>query len=363
MNKVNVGVIGCGRISGQYLENLVRRFSFCLDTVACADLMREAAESQAAEFGIPRVCTVEELLADPEIEIVVNLTVPAAHYEVTRAALEAGKHVYTEKPLAVTREEGQALVALAQDKGLLLGGAPDTFLGAGLQTCRKLLDDGWVGTPLTAQASIAMGVFSPRYHTRGIGPMFDMGPYYVTALVTLLGPVVRATGSARIPFAQKSNPDPLSPQFGQPFPVETPTVVSGVLDHENGVISTVTTTCEIFGYMPRLVIYGTEGVLTCNDPNMFGGPVSVQRRNGEACEIPLTHGYANRNRGLGVADMAYALRNGRPVRAGAGLIYHVHDIMHAIHDASARGAHVDIQSRAERPAPFPPGFRPNILEG
>jgi predicted dehydrogenase len=363
MNRVNVGVIGCGRISGQYLENLVHRFAFCLNTSTCADIVREAAERRAQEFGIPRVSSVEELLADPEIEIVVNLTVPAAHYQVTQAALNAGKHVYTEKPLAVTREDGQALVALARERGLLLGGAPDTFLGAGLQTCRKLLDDGWVGTPLTAQASIAMGVFSPRYHTLGAGPMFDMGPYYVTALVALLGPVVRATGSARIPFPQKSNPDPLSPQFGQPFAVETPTVVSGVLDFENGEIATLTTTCEIFGYQPRLVIYGTEGILTCNDPNMFGGPVLVRRRNGETLEVPLTHGYDNRNRGLGLADMAYALRNKRPMRAGDRLLYHVHDVMHAIHDASAQGAHVVLQSRTERPAPFAPGFRPNIFEG
>jgi predicted dehydrogenase len=362
MDRVNVGVIGCGRISGQYLENLVNRFPFCLNTAACADLVREAAESKAAEFDVPRVCTVDEMLADPEIEIVVNLTVPAAHYEVTVAALEAGKHVYTEKPLAVTREQGETLVKLARDKGLLLGGAPDTFLGAGLQTCRKLLDDGWVGTPLTAQASIAMGVFSPRYHTKGVGPMFDMGPYYVTALVALLGPVVRATGSARIPFPQKSNPDPLSPGFGQTFAVETPTVVSGVLDFQNGVIATITTTCEIFGYQPRLVIYGTEGVLTCNDPNMFGGPVTIRRRSGETREIPLTHGYDNRNRGLGVADMAYALRHGRPMRAGDELMYHVHDIMHAIHDASAQGAHVQLQSSARRPAPFAAGFRPNIFE-
>jgi predicted dehydrogenase len=206
-----------------------------------------------------------------------------------------------------------------------------------------------------------MGVFSARYHTVGIGPMFDMGPYYLTALVALLGPVTRATGSTRIPFARKSNPDPLSPQYGQPFTVETPTVVSGVLDFENGTIATITTTCEIFGYMPRLVIYGTEGVLTCNDPNMFGGPVSVRRRNGETIEMPLTHGYDNRNRGLGVADMAYALRNGRPMRAADELMYHVHDIMHAIHEASRQGTHVELQSRAERPAPFAQGFRPDIF--
>jgi predicted dehydrogenase len=361
IEKVCIGVIGCGRISPQYLENLVRRFAFCLNTVALADIVPEAAKTRAEEFDVPRVCTVEELLADPEIEIVVNLTVPAAHYEVTMAALEAGKHVYTEKPLAVTREEGKTVVETARNKGLLLGGAPDTFLGAGLQTCRKLLDEGWVGQPLVAQGFIAMGVPVARYHKAGVGPMFDMGPYYVTALVALLGPVIRATGSAQIPFAIKSNPDPLRPDYGQPFTVDTPTVVSGVLDFESGVVGTVTTTCEIFGYQPRLVIYGTEGVLTCNDPNMFGGPVLVRRRSGEAREVPLTHGYDNRNRGLGVADMAYALRNKRPVRANGELMYHVHDVMHAIHDASREGVHVELQSRIERPAPFLPGLAVDIF--
>lgn len=362
MEKVKVGVIGCGRISGQYLENLVNRFSFCLDTAACADLIPEAAQSRAAEFNVRRVCGVEELLADPEIEIVVNLTVPAAHYEVSMAVLEAGKHVYTEKPLAVTREEGKRLVETARSKGLLIGGAPDTFLGAGLQTCRKLLDDGWVGTPIAATALIAMGVPVERYHKIGVGPMFDMGPYYVTALVALLGPVKRVTGSAQTPFPEETNQDPSSPEYGKRFTVDTPTNVSGVLDFAGGAVGVVTTTCEIFGYTPRLEIYGTQGILVCNDPNMFGGPVLVRRKSGEAREMPLTHGYDERNRGLGVADMAYALRSGRTHRANGDLMYHVHDVMHAIHDASREGKHVEVQSRVDRPAPFPPGLGINIFE-
>ncbi len=362
MDKVKVGVIGCGRISPQYLDNLVKRFPFCLDVVTCADIVREAAETRARDYGIPRVLTVEDLLSDPQIEIVVNLTVPAAHFEVNMAALESGKHVYAEKPLAVTREEGRILIETAQAKGLRIGGAPDTFLGAGLQTCRKLVDEGWIGKPLAAQALIAMGVHVARYHTRGIGPLFDMGPYYVTALVALLGPVVRATGSAQTPFAQKSNPDPLATDFGVPFPVENPTVVSGVLDFANGVVGTLTTTCEIFGYTPRLEIYGTEGILTCNDPNMFGGPVYVQRRNGERCSLPLTPGYDTRNRRLGVADMAYAIRNERHHRANGDLMYHVHDIMHSIQDASRESTHIPLQSTVKRPTPFPAGLGINIFE-
>jgi predicted dehydrogenase len=362
MDKVRVGVIGCGRISPQYLDNLVRRFHFCLDVVSCADIVREAAERRAEEYGIARVCSVDELLADPEIEIVVNLTVPAAHYGVSMAALSAGKHVYTEKPLAVTREEGKILVETARGRDLLIGGAPDTFLGAGLQTCRKLIDDGWVGKPISAQAMIAMGVHVDRYHKAGVGPMFDMGPYFITALVALLGPVVRATGSAQIPFEIKVNPDASRPDFGQPFTVDTPTNVSGVLDFENGTVGVVTTTCEVLHYKPRLEIYGSEGILVCNDPNMFGGPVTIERRGGEKREVALTHYYDNRNRGLGVADMAYAIRSDRPMRASGNLMYHVHDVMHAIHDASRENKHIALQSRVDRPEPFPAGFRPNVFE-
>jgi predicted dehydrogenase len=360
-DKVRVGVIGCGRISGQYLENLVHRFSFCLEVVACADLVPAHAEQRAKEFGLDRVCPVDDLLADPQVELVVNLTVPAAHYEVTMAALDAGKHAYTEKPLAVTREEGKQLVDKAAEKGLLIGGAPDTFLGAGLQTCRKLIDDGWVGTPITAQALIAMGVHVERYHKRGVGPMFDMGPYYVTALVALLGPVRRVSGSVQLPFPTKANPDPQASDFYKAYTVDTPTNVSGVLDFWSGAVGVVTTTCEVFGYNPRLEIYGTEGILTCNDPNMFGGPVYIQRRNGERQEVALTHYYSDRNRGLGIADMAYAIRDERAPRASGDLMYHVHDVMHSIHDASREGKHVFLGSRAERPVPFPAGYRPHIF--
>ncbi len=304
---------------------------------------------------MPRWCGVEELLADPSIDAVVNLTVPAAHYAVSLAALEAGKHVYTEKPLAVERAEGLDLVQRARAKGLLLGGAPDTFLGAGLQTCRKLVDDGWVGQPIAASGFIAMGGRTERYHKRGIGPMFDMGPYYVTALVALLGPVLRVSGSAQIPFPEKQSGDPTSPEFGPRYSVDTPTVLSGVLDMADGAVATVTTTCEMFGYHPRLEIYGTEGILVCNDPNMFSGPLLLKRRNGEQKELPFTHGYPENSRGLGVADMAYALRDGRPLRASGELMYHVLDVMHAIHEASREGRSIADREHRRAPGAVPPG--------
>jgi predicted dehydrogenase len=361
MELLRVGVIGCGAISAKYLENMTQRFRHCLDVRACADLMPERATARAEEFGVPVACPPDDVLADPAIELVVNLTVPAAHYAVSKAALEAGKHVYTEKPLAVTRAEGQDLLARAAARGLRLGGAPDTFLGAGLQTCRKLIDEGWIGQPVAATALIAMGVKSQRYHTVGIGPMFDMGPYFITALVALLGPVARVTGSAQTPFATKSVEDPASPEWGQPFAVETPTNISAVLDMASGPVATLTTTCDIFGYTPRLEFYGSEGILIANDPNMFSKPVLLRRREGDFREMPFTHGYAENSRGLGVADMAYAIRHGRPHRASAELIYHTLDVMHATHESSREGRHVAVQSRVERPVPLPAGLGGNPL--
>lgn len=360
MPKAKVGVIGCGAISATYLDNLVNRFPFCTEVVACADLIRERAQARAQEFGIPRACAVPELLADPEIELVLNLTVPAAHYDVSMAALEAGKHVYTEKPLAVTREQGQRLLAKARSMGLGIGGAPDTFLGAGLQTCRKLLDDGWIGTPVAASGVTILGVDVERYYKAGVGPVFDIGPYYLTALVFLLGAVVRATGSAHTPFAEKANPNPLAPDYGRRFAVETPTSVCGVLDLAGGAVAALTATCDVPGYHPRLEVYGTEGTLIACDPNGFGGPIYLRRR-GEAREVPLTHGYAEDCRGLGVAEMICALRSGRPMRASGELMYHILDVAHAVHDASREGRHVEIESTVPRPQPLPAGLRADLF--
>lgn len=366
MGKAKVGVIGCGTISGIYLQNLTGRFGCfvdvvdCVDVVACADLVPEKAGARATEFGVPRACSVDELLADPEIELVVNLTVPAAHYAVSLAALEAGKHVYSEKPLAVTREEGRMLLAKARSMGLRIGGAPDTFLGAGLQTCRKLIDDGWIGTPVAASGLTILGVNVERYHKRGVGPVFDMCPYYLTALIALLGPVMRVTGSAQTPFPEKANTDPLAPDFGRPFVVETPTTVSGTLDMAGGVVASLTATCDVPGYTPRLEVYGTEGILICNDPNSFGGPVYL-KRGGDLREVPLSHGFAENSRGLGVADMAHAIRSDRPHRACGELMYHVLDVSHALHDASREGKHQLIASTAGRPQPFPPGLQAGVF--
>jgi predicted dehydrogenase len=338
-----------------------------LEVAASADIIAERAQARAEEYKIPRACSVEELLGDPEIKIVVNLTIPKAHYEVALAALEAGKSVYNEKPLALTREQGQRLLSLAKAKGLLVGGAPDTFFGASHQTCRKLIDDGWIGDPVAAVAFMTCHgheSWHPDpafYYQVGGGPMFDMGPYYLTALVNLLGPVRRVTGSARITFPERVITS--KPKYGTVVKVEVPTHVAGVMDFANGAVCTIITTFDVWAAsLPRIEIYGTAGSLSVPDPNGFVGPVMIHRAGAKDwAAVPDSHNYT-RNRGIGVADMAYALRYGRAHRASGDLTYHVLDVMHAFHDASRDGKHVELASTCRRPAALPLGLPEDRLD-
>ena len=355
-----VGLIGCGNISGIYFE-AGKTFEI-LEIVACADIVRERAEAKAQEHNIPKAYSVEELLAAPEVEVVLNLTIPQAHGPVGMAALEAGKSVYNEKPLALSREDARAMLQAAGQRGLHVGCAPDTFMGAGLQTCRKLIDDGWIGQPVAATAFM-LGHGPESWHPDpdffyqpGAGPMFDMGPYYLTALIGLLGPVRRVTGSARITFPERTIFS--QPKYGQAIKVNTPTHVAGVLDFERGPVATLVTSFDVWAAeVPRIEIYGTEGTLSVPDPNTFGGTVRVRRAGAsEWSAVPLTHPYSKNSRGLGLADMAYAMRSGRAHRASGELAYHVLDIMHAFHDASREGRHIDLTSTCEQPAPLPLGL-------
>jgi predicted dehydrogenase len=348
---VSIGVIGCGEISGTYLKQLMGMLSEVVRVAACSDLIPERARERADEFGLPKACTTEELIADPEIEIAVNLTMPAQHHEVSMAALAGGKHVFCEKPLAMNRPLGKEMIDTAARNGLLFAGAPDTFLGAGLQACRRLIDEGAIGTPITAQALVATGPGSERYYNVFTGPMFDMGPYYLTALVSLLGPVERVTGSAQTPFAEKPYP-PDSPDYGKTYQITRPGNISGVLDFAGGCVGVITTTAEVPGYHPRLEIYGSEGALIANDPNAYTGTVTLKPAKGEPREIQLREGFPAWGRGLGVAELAQAIRAHRSPRAGGGLMYHVLDIMHAIHDASAEERHLHLKSGCPRPDPF-----------
>lgn len=365
--KVSVGIIGTGNIFGAYVRGC--RVFDILEVAACADIDRRKAEAKAEEFEVPRICSVEELLADPEIQIAVNLTVPNAHAEVSLAAISAGKHVHSEKPLALTRRDGQEILAAAEEKGVLVGCAPDTFLGGGQQTCRKLMDDGWIGEPVAAVAFLPGHGHGPEswhpnpdfFYQVGGGPLFDMGPYYLTGLINLLGPVRRVTGATRISFPERIATSEL--HRGRRIPVEVPTHVTGALDFVSGPIGTIILSFDIWAaHLPHVEIYGSEGSLGVPDPNIFGGRVLVRRAGADEWgEIPLTHS-ADVGRGIGVADMAYAITYGRPHRASGEMAYHVLDIVHAFEESSDTGRHIELTSHCSRPAPLPLGLMEGELD-
>lgn len=368
METVKIGIIGCGNISAAYLRT-VKAFSI-LEAVAVADIDPARAVARAQEFGVPRACSVQELLADPTIQIVVNLTTPQAHTEINLAAIEAGKHVYTEKPLAVTREDGAQILAAARTKGVRLGCAPGTFLGGGLQTCRKLIDDGAIGRPVAASAfMMSHGHESwhpdPAYYYKiGAGPMFDMGPYYLTALTTLLGPVSRVAGCAGIQIGERTITS--QPKYGEKIIVETPDHVVGSLNFVSGAIGTIITTFATWrSQLPRIEIYGTDGTLSVPDPNTLAGPVAICKASDkEWTEVALTHGHADgRNMwGIGVAEMAHSIVAGRPQRVTGDQAYHVLDVMQAFLDSSLSGQYYEVKSTFTRPTPLPLGLAEDLLD-
>jgi predicted dehydrogenase len=358
MTKQRIGIIGIGKISGVYLKNLTGMFGKRVTVNAVADIVRERALVAAKEYNIPHVYQVDELLKSPEVDIVLNLTIPKSHYEICRKAIEAGKHVYTEKPLSVRKEDGVELLRLAKRKQVYIGGAPDTFLGAGIQTCGKLIDDGWIGRPIAATAFMMNHGHehwhpAPEfYYKPGAGPMFDMGPYYLTALVSLLGPVVRVSGSAKI--GMQSRVVTSEPLAGQTIKVEVPTHIAGILDFASGAIGTIITSFDVYAHsLPFIEIYGTEGTLRMGDPDYFCGPVWVCRgRSQKWSEIPLLGNYRDNSRGLGITDMAEGISEGRPCRASGDLCFHILEIMHGIHEASESGNYYQVKGTCTRPEPL-----------
>lgn len=352
--KVKVGIIGTGMISKTYI-NGCRKFDV-LEIAACSDIDMERARVVAEQWDIPKVCTIDELLADPEIQIVINLTIPKAHAQVSLAAIAAGKSVYTEKPLAVTLEDGQRVLAEAEAHGVLVGSAPDTFLGEAHQLCRKLIDEGEIGAPIAAFASFtfyAEGGAPNRdfMFQRGAGPLLDMGPYYLTALVNLLGPIERVTGTVRTPLAERVVTR--GEHMGRRIAVETPTHITGVFDFASGATGTLVFSYDIHrGHnLPRLEIYGSEGTLSVPDPNYHGGVVRISKGGKEWQELPSSSSNEF-TRGIGVADLADALLHKRPARASGALAYHVLETMLAFEQASLSSTHVQIASRPQRPAPY-----------
>ncbi|MEV8214329.1 Gfo/Idh/MocA family oxidoreductase [Leifsonia sp. NPDC077715] len=359
---LNVGVIGVGVISKQYFEHLPQLPNLHLTAVADLDLDRAAVV--AAEQGVEAL-SVDALLADPRVDVVLNLTIPAAHAEVALRALDAGKHVYGEKPLALSTAEAAPILERAAARGLRVGSAPDTVLGTGIQTSRALLDEGAIGDPVAAAVAwTAPGheLWHPApafYYQPGGGPLFDMGPYYLTSLVTFFGPVVRVSGATgRSTRERRVATGPLA---GSVVPVDVDTHVTAILEHASGVISTVTVSFEVWASRsPKFEVYGTAGTLAVPDPNMFSDTVQLATADDrDFRDVDPVAGYADAGRGYGLADLARAIETDRPARASGELAFHVLEIMESVLRAGATHEVVELSSTVERPAPVPHGARPD----
>lgn len=354
-DRMRVGMIGAGVISAQYLASLGRLAD--LELVAVADLDAERAARTAEEHGA-RALSVDGMLAADDVDVVLNLTVPAAHVEVCTAALEAGKHVYVEKPLALTVDDGRRLLLLGQERGLRIASAPDTVLGTGIQTARAVIDRGDIGTPIAATASWS----SPGherwhpapdfYYKAGGGPLFDMGPYYLTALITLLGPVTRV--SATTGRSDRVREIATGPRGGERIDVEIDTHVAAVLEHEGGAISSVLLSFEVWGSrLPRIEVFGTGGSVSVPDPNRFDGEVELLDTGQEWSRVGELAGYVGSGRGFGLADLARAVAAGEEHRSSGEVALHVVDIMESIVAAALEHRSVELRTTATRPAAVP----------
>lgn len=359
---LRVGLVGTGVISRQYLDQLPALPNLVLAAVPDLDHARAAAV--AAEHGVPAM-GVEDLLSHPGVDVVLNLTVPSAHVEVGTRALAAGKHLYAEKPLALSPGEATGMLELARSNGLRVGSAPDTVLGTGVQTARHLLDQGRIGEPVAAAAhwsSPGHEAWHPApefYYRPGGGPLFDMGPYYLSALVSLLGPAARVVGHAS--RSSRASTVAQGPAAGRSVQVDVDTHVSATLEHASGLTSTITTSFEVWATRaPLLELHGTRGTISVADPNYFSEPTEVWTVDEPGWrEAPPEGGYAGAGRGVGLADMARAIQTDRPHRASGDLAFHVLEIMDAALVSSRERRAVDLRSTVPRPDAVAPGARPD----
>lgn len=352
---IGVGVVGCGNISDVYLRTLSK--SDAIHLVSVCDVIHERAETVGTSYGVTHFGGLEDFLEDPRVEIVVNLTVPSAHFGVTRRAISLGKHVYSEKPLALSFAEGQSLVSEAYAAGLRLGCAPDTVLGAGIQTCREIIESGGMGQIVGAAAHMMCPgheSWHPDpgfYYKRGGGPMFDMGPYYLTALHTLLGPAVSVM--AMTSLLRTTRTISSEPRRGQSISVDVPTHIAGLLKFENGAIGQITTSFDVCAHsFPPIEVYGTEGSLRVPDPNGFGGTPQFCPKGGDWSNVEANRPYAAESRGLGVIDMAYAIAEGRPHRANGDIALHVLEMMEGFHLSAQTHSETDLTTSPERAEPM-----------
>ena len=363
---IRVGVVGSGLISGIYLKNMTGRFDI-LEVAGLASAHYENAKKRADEYGVHAYESVEALLADETVDLIVNLTPAPAHEGIIRRALEAGKHVYTEKTMTTGHQSALALAALAREKGLWLGSAPDTFLGAALQTARRAIDDGLIGevTSFAFAANRDNSFLTPffRFLNQPFGgTAYDYAPYYFTALCALLGPVEKVAAAVRAPYPTHRDINPQSPTFGQDMDTPNESEISAVLTLASGVSGTAHVNCDsVIEDRHFFAIYGTRGILYLPDPNGFGGEVRLQP-NWAHDEPPASarvlenhFGFTDNARGVGPAELAWSIRANRPCRASADMACHVLEVIDAIIASGRTDAFVDVTSTFERPAPLKEG--------
>lgn len=364
---MKIGILGCGVISHTYVREMKRIYGKTLEIKAVASRRRESAEALAAEYGIPKVLTPEELLQDESICLIVNLTPPKAHKELNRRILEAGKHVFCEKPFALTVEDAQEIAALAGQKGLYIGSAPDTFLTAPMQSCRRLLEDGWIGKPLYVTANMmSSGVEtwhpSPQaFYEKGGGPLYDMAGYYLSVLMHFFGPVAEVFSYSGKGFEKRRIYS--QPLAGETVKVDVPTHYTSVLKMKNGILVNMNMSFDIwYSTLPKMEIYGTEGTLTVPDPNMSDGKPAVFRKEQvivgtygiqseqKSYELPLRdQSVAEYTRGTGVAEMVRAIEAGRKNRAGVELAIHILEVIRGMMESSESGAVYKMRTTCEQP--------------
>ncbi|WP_097155791.1 Gfo/Idh/MocA family protein [Cohaesibacter gelatinilyticus] len=378
MSTLRVGLIGCGVISDIYIQTC-QKFDV-LEIVACGSLNIEESQAKAAKYGISKACSPDEIIDDPDIDCILNLTIPAVHAEISLKALAAGKHVYSEKPFVTTLEDGRKILKLAEETGLYVGNAPDTFLGGRWQTVRRLIDEGVIGRPTGLSSFVGThGVerHHPNpdfYYRAGGGPLLDLGPYYLTVMVFLLGPLRRVCGLSRRTFDERMIES--QPRHGEIMNVEVDTHVQGMLEFSSGAIGSITMSFDVWdSETPRLEIYGEKGTICIPDPdpvhgaNLFQGPVWYRTRETsrwtykprveglDDWQIADNHHDHNEDsRGLGLVDLAYAVRDRRPLRASGAMAHHVFEAMHGILASQNDGQYWMLQSTCDRPDILPANF-------
>ncbi len=365
---LGVGIIGCGNISTAYLK--LAPYFKGIEIRACADINPDAAKTQAKAFGV-RADSVEDLLKSKDIDIIVNLTIPAAHFQVSKQVLQAGKHVYSEKPFVLSVKEGKSLAAIARKKRLRIGSAPDTFLGGSHQLARHLLDAGKLGKVISGTCHV-MGHGMEHWHPNpdffyqpGAGPVLDIGPYYITNLIQLLGPVTHVMAHTSTP--SKTRTISSKPRRGQKIKVETPTTIHAILEFKSGAVITLGTSWDVWQHNhTHMELYGTDGTLHVPDPNFFGGEVTATKNATPLKKLPKwDHPFSINNhesskgavanyRTAGLADMAISIINKKPHRCSNDLALHAVDIMTSILKAGSSGRKIKLQTTCKRPTALPP---------